>query len=227
MAIKPRAKGIPRVTAYGLLSSFAAFIIVSLTGNAAFATPDPAIVALTAAQTALDAAIAAWGPVGARGSHVDLMNLRSAALTMRNLLVQELGYVQSTVVAAGGDYAAQSAMMASSGFGVKNAPVPQGLLGQPENFHQNFRNNISIYFVGLGWKKPLGLTSPGNVKNYQIWRNPTNNVFNDPTCVGIGTATRTQFIDRTPLDTPAWYFITASNDQGLGAPTAGLLVAPI
>lgn len=229
MAIKPRGKGIPPVTKYAALSAFANGIVVSMTGNGNFAVPSPALATITAAQVALDADIAAWGPVGARGSHLDLMTMRADAFTLRNLLVQELGYVMNTVIAAGGDYAAQTAALVSSGYSAKNAPVPQGVLGPPENFHQQFLNRISIYFVGLRWKKPVGLNSPGNVKAYQVYRGLINN-FNDAQTIVIATTTRTSYIDRSiALDrnNPYYYWITASNDAGIGAPTAAVVVAAI
>lgn len=229
MAIKPRAKGIPRFTAYSALSAFAAFVISSLTTNVAFyATPAPSVIALTAQLALLDAAISAWGVVGGRGSHVQLMALRSAAFTMRNMLVQELGYVMNTVIAAGGDYATQASNVVLSGFGVKNPGTPQGLLNQPENLHQFFKNSISIYHVGLKWNPPIGVTSPGNVHNYQIYRGLTNS-FTDPSTLIIGTSTKGLFIDSAvpPAAAALYYFVTASNNFGAGSPTASLPVAPI
>ena len=229
MAIKPRAKGIPRVTAYQALVSFANDVFASMTGNAVFATPFPLLATIQTASNLLAADIAAWGPVGNRGSHLDLMTMRADALALRNLLVQELGYVQTTVVAAGGDYAAQAANMISSGFSVKNAGTPQGVLGQPENFHQQFLNRINIFFVGLRWKKPIGLTSPGNVKNYQILRGLIDDI-NDPGTVVIATTTRTSFIDKSVASNravPYYYWITASNAAGIGSPTASVIVAPL
>lgn len=226
MAQKPRIKGIPAVSKYAALLAFANNVISSVTGNLSFPTPSPTIATIQAAATALSLDITAWGPVGARGSHLNLMTMRADAFALRNLLVQLAGNILSTTIAAGGDYAAQSAMIVSSGFGVKNPGTPQGLLGVPQNFHQYFKNGISIYHVGLRWKKPVGLTSPGNVKEYQIYRSLTNDFA---TGIIIGTATRTAFIDNSPL-LPAgacYYWVTASNAAGIGAPTASLSVNSI
>lgn len=225
MALKPRVKGIPRVTAYAALVSFANSVFASMTGNLLYPTPDPALASIQTAADNVATAIAAWGPVHARGSHAQLMDLRAKALILRNLLVSLAGYVQNTVVIAGGDYATQASNIVSSGFSVKNAGVPQGVLGEPTDLHQNFKNNISIYKVGLKWKKPVGITSPGNVKNFQIFRGLTS-VFADANV--IGTSTKTSFIDETtsalPNGSTVYYFVTASNSAGIGAPTAALPV---
>jgi hypothetical protein len=226
MAQKPRIKGIPKVTDYSALVGFANTTIAGLTGNLTYPIPDPNLASIQAAVLSLQSNIAAWGPVGARGTHLDLMHMRSNAFLLRNLLVQLEGYVLSTAIAAGGDYATQSAAITSSGFGLKNPPSPQGLLGVPQNFHQFFKNGISIHNTALRWKKPLGLTSASNVKNYQIYRGASNG-FNDPTITCIGTSTRCFFIDKTLSNGPVWYFITASNDAGIGAPTAALAVNQI
>lgn len=228
MAQKPRIKGVPPVTKYSALVSLSNFVEYGLTTNIVpFPTPSPTVIALAAARAKVEADIALWGPVGGRGTHENLMTLRADALTLRNLLVQEQGYVLSTVIAAGGTYADQSLLIVDSGFGVKNAPTPQGLLGVPRNLHQFFKNGISIYHVGLKWKGPLGLTSPGNVKNYQIYRGTTSS-FTDVTTSVIGTSTKTLFIDHAPITgSPSYYWITASNSAGIGAPTAFVAVNAI
>lgn len=228
MAIKPRAKGIPPLTKYSDLHAFAISVIISLTGNANFPVPAPILVALGALEVTLAAEIAAWGPVGARGSHTDLMNLRSAALAMRNALVQEQGYVQGVCSGLVGDYAFQAAVMSGSGFGVKNAGIPQGVLAAVENFHQFFKANVSPFHVGLDWEKPLGLTSKGNVKLYRVWKNISLNNFNDPGTLVIGTTTKTRFIDPTfPVANPSYYWITPVNYAGDGAPSNAVPVAPL
>ena len=232
MAQKPRIKGIPRVTAYAALVSFGNTAIAAITGNLTFPAPFPTLIDIQSAVTLVENDIAAWGPQGARGSHQDLMTLRSDALALRNLLVQLEGYILNTVVAGGGDYAFQSSELTSSGFGVKNPPTPQGLLGVPQNLHQFFKNSISIYNVALRWKKPLGLTSPGNVKNYVIFRGQTND-FNAASTVAIGTSTRCIYIDVKPPFSggppllPFYYWVAGVNDAGVGAPTASLQVNPV
>jgi len=233
MAKKVQIKGIPRVTNYSSLSSFAGNVVTMMSnplGSAFYLTPFPTLVNVSSAKLALDNAITAWGPVGARGSHSDLMILRSASLTLYNLLVQEAGYVLNTVIAFGGDYSIQSSNLILSGFGVKNPPTPQGLLGVPQNLHQWFKNSISIYHVGLRWKKPLNLTSPGNVKEYIIYRGNQDG-FTNPTTSKIASSTRTSFIDKNPIvggsSPTSFYWITAVNTAGEGAPTASLPVDAI
>jgi len=225
MAQKPRTKGIPKVTNYSGLVTFATTCIAAITGNLLFPTPVPTLISIGTLASTVSIDIANWGPVGARGPHTALMQLRADALSLRNLLVQLEGYVLNQASLISGDYAAQSAAIVSTGFGVKNPPVPQGLLGRVQNLHQFFKDSISIYHVALKFKKPLGLTSPGNVKNFQIYRGSVDNI-NDAGTVCIGTSTKTLFIDNSPLQTAgaSYYWVTASNDAGIGAPTASLIV---
>ena len=190
-------------------------VVASLTGNAEFTTPSPLLATLTADATALDSAIALWGPVGNRGSHADLVALRAAARTAYDDLLAEAQYVQNTAqIAAGTDYVAMAAIIATSGFAIKNAPMPQGILGAPQNLHRFFANNISLYTPKLAWKKPIGLTSPNNVKSYQVFRNTVNNIL---TATVIGTSSKTSFIDTTALaGTAYWYWTKGINAAGAG-----------
>lgn len=191
-------------------------VIPSLTGNANYATPNPTLIALTADEVALSAAIATWGPVGNRGSHADLLALRAAATTAFNDLLAEAAYVQNTAqLAAGNDYVAMAVVIGTSGFGIKNAPQPQGILGAPQNLHRVFKNSISLYTPLLDWKKPIGLTSPNNVKSYQILRSLTNNLAS---ALVIATSTKTTFLDVTAgAGTVYYYWVKGVNSAGSGA----------
>lgn len=196
-------------------------VIVSLTGNGNFATPSPTLLVLQADTTAVEAAIAQWGPVGNRGSHADLLDLRQKVNVLYNDLLAEAQYVQNTAqLAAGTDYATMAAIITTSGFGVKNPPVPQGILGAPQNLHRFFKNSISLYTPLLRWKKPIGLTSPNNVKSYQILRNTVNNLL---TATVIGTSTKVEFLDNTALaGTQYFYWVKGVNTDGAGAESAVL-----
>ena len=165
---RPQVVITARVSQYSALASLAYQIVADMTiAIANFPIPSPALAAITAAANTVVANIALWDPVGNRGSHQDLLNLRASCLDLRNLLVEEEFYVQNTVPLSD-SYPDQAAWIASSGFSVKNSPTPQGSLGPPQDFHQLFQNGVSIYTPKLKWKKPLGLTSPNNCKSYTI-----------------------------------------------------------
>lgn len=210
-------------TNYNAIKTLASNVIAAMTTNvASFPTPAPTIAALALQYAALSAAITAWGPVGARGSHADLLALRAASYTMRNMLVQEAAYVQN-LVNPSDTYADQSFFISLSGFAVKNAGSPQGVLGAPENLHQAFANNVDISFAKIAFKKPLGLLSKGNVKSYTIARNLTGMLPVDADI--IATTTKTSYIDHQLLGNAlVYYFVCAVNDAGRGAWTAALPV---
>ena len=61
-------------------------IIVSLTGNANFTTPAVTLLDLQAATTDVEDAIAKWSPLGNRGAHADLLDLRQKTVTLAQLM---------------------------------------------------------------------------------------------------------------------------------------------
>lgn len=214
--MKPTATLNVKKSNYAGVVNLANRIVANMTGNLNFATPLPALAAIQAQVTICEAAIAAWGPVGNRGSHTDLLALRTATNDLYNLLLGEAAYVQNTAqILEPTDYIAQAAVINTSGFSVKNAPSPQGVLGAPQNLHRMFQNNITLYTPKLKWKKPIGLLSPNNVKSYQVLRNTVNNFL---TATVIGIATKTEFIDSTALAaTQYWYWVKGVNTDGPGA----------
>ena len=196
--------------------SIAALCQTVITGIGAnpgnFPTPSPAITILTASLVTLNAAIATWGPVHNRGSHSDWVALKAAAATVYRFLIQESAYVQN-VTDPSNPYATQAAFIVTSGFSVKNLPTPQGLLNAPEDFHQEFSNNVDPHTPFLQWKKPIGVSSINNVKSYEIFRSTVNT---QPT-VTYASVTRSRFIDTDPSikGTQLYYWIQALNDAGL------------
>jgi hypothetical protein len=218
---RPQVVITARVNQYSALASLAFQIVADMTtaiGN--FPTPSPALAVITAAADVVVTNIGLWGPVGNRGSHQDLLNLRASCLTLRNLLVEEAAYVQNSVNLAD-SYPDQAAFIASSGFAVKNSPVPQGLLGAPQNLHQLFQNGVSISTPKLKWAKPLGLTSPNNCKSYNIYRSvaPAPGTY-------LATVTRTSFIDLTaPAGSNIIYYVKGVNTDGEGAESNILEIA--
>lgn len=193
-----------------------------LTNSSYFPSPTPDMGVFGSNNLALTNAIAIWGPVGARGSHADHIALLAANAIVYNDLVTLAAYVQS-LTDLSQPYTTQATFITLSGFGVKNLPTPQGLLGVPQNFHQVFSNNVDSHTPWLDWKKPTGLTSPNNVASYEVFRS----LLNTQPILSIATTTETKFIDTDPtLVGQIWYYwIQAINDAGRGAPTASLLVS--
>jgi hypothetical protein len=209
--------------AFADISALAGNVITGLTANPVlYPAPHPTTVTLISLKSDIDIAIANWGPVHNRGSHADYLDLVAKAFTMRANLFLEAAYIQGLVNPAD-PWAVQAAFITPSGFSVKNLPTPQGLLGVPQNLHQVTNSTIATNTPMIKWNKPLGLTSPNNVKSYEVFR---SNVNIQP-LISIASVTSTKYLDLdvTIRGTQQFYWIQALNDAGLGAPTASLLVS--
>lgn len=201
---------------FQLLIDLCRNVVTHMTGNPNFATPTPTLASVTTQTDATEVALNAWGPEGNRGSHADYVALVAAAQALYNLISAEASYVQTT---SGGD----PDIIMSSGFSIKNAGSPQGPLGVPQDIQQMFSNTISIYTPKLKWKKPIGLTSPNNVKSYEIFRSGTP-VFTN--AVLLDSVTKTSFVDTTAAHGNVYYyFVRGINAAGAGAETAALFVS--
>src|SRR5437016_5752087 len=122
---------------YAKVVDLANRIVSSMTGNLSFPTPAPALASVQTQVTAVENAIAKWGPRANRGSHGDLVDLRLQALMLAEMLKAEAQYVQNTAQAtAGVDYATMGAIITSSGYQLASAKTPQGVLQKVQNFHQ-------------------------------------------------------------------------------------------
>jgi hypothetical protein len=204
---------------YAGLANLGNRAVSSLTGNGNFTTPAVTLVNLQAAITAVEDAIAVWGPKGNRGSHEDVVDLRTKALTLHGMLKAEADYVQTTAqIAAGNDFAAMAAIMVTSGFDLKNIPGPQGMLEAVQNFHRFISRSLAPNQVKLKWKHPLNVTSKSNVKSYRVLRGTTN-VFS--AAVEIGAPTKTTFIDtnNTGVSQTWFYWVVAVGSAGDSAPS--------
>jgi hypothetical protein len=193
-------------------------VIVALTANANFTTPAVSLANLGLAVTAVLDAIALWGPVGNRGSHANVVDLRLKSVTLANLLRAEADYVQATAaIAAGSDYETMAAIMTTSGFDLKSNGGPQGVLEAVQNFHRFISRSLAPNQVKLKWKKPLNVANVSNVKSYRVLRGTTS-VFSD--AVEIGNPTKASFIDTNNGVTTTWfYWVVAVNSAGDSAPS--------
>lgn len=221
--VRPQAILGVKPSNYAGVAALATLVVASLTGNATYPAPSPALADITTETDTLNDLIADWGPVGNRGSHATLLALRAQSQLVFSMLIAEAAYVQNVAqLAFGNDYPAMAASIATTGFGVKNNPNPQGVLGVPTDFRQVFANNVNPYHVKLDWLKPVGLNSPANVKSYEVLRALTND-FNDASV--IGTPTKTTYTDVTALaSTKYYYWVRGINTAGPGAQTASIEV---
>jgi len=203
--------------AYAKLVSLGNRVIASLTGNANYTTPVPALTVLQAAITDVENAIAIWGPKGNRGSHSDLLDLRAKAATLAQTLKSISQYAMNTAqTAAGSDYTAMAAILGTSGFDTLTARHPQGLLQAVRNFHAAVSPRYNPNQVKLLWRKPLNVIVVGNVKSYNIMRGTTA-VFS--AAVQIATTTKAKFVDTNSTGAvQTWfYWVVPVNTAGDGA----------
>jgi hypothetical protein len=210
---------------YAALVNLGNRVITSLTGNLSFATPDPALMALQTAVTAVENAISVWGPISNRGSHADLVDLQTKARVLANMLKSESQYVQLTAQAAAGiDYATMGAIITTSGFELASLPGPQGRLEMVQNFRQFVSRKLSRNEIKLKWKRPLNVTSKNNVKNYRVLRNTTADFT---TAVEIALVTKGTYTDtNTTAATVVWtYWVVPYNTEGAGVESNPITVA--
>jgi len=222
MANRPTPKLGVKISNYAGVLGLGNQVHDDMTTNVAdFPTPVPALATLATQLTTLTNAIATWGPVGNRGSHADLVALRVACKAVYDSLLLLAAYVQN-LVDLSLSYPDQTAFILLSGFSVKNAPTPQGVLNAPQDLVQIFADDVPLTTPKLFWKKPIGLLSPGNVKAYGILRrvNGSLTAFDD-----VGASTKTSFIDETcAINTVYEYKVVALNAYGASPASASIVV---
>ncbi len=196
----------------------------NMSGSLIFVTPAPALAVLQAAVTAVVNSYAVWAPVGGRGSHSDLLDLRNKSLTLYNLIKAEADYVQTTAqIAAGNDYSEMATIIGASGFGLKGDPTPQGVLDPVVGFRKMVSSNLNPNQVKFRWKRPLN-TPKGNVYLYRVMRAATTSFA---TAVQVATTSKTSFIDtnETGAVQTYTYWIVPVNNEGDGATSVAVTVS--
>lgn len=179
--------------------------------NPNFISPQPTLAALQAATADLTDALAIWGDTGNRGSHAAYVNLTVKAGRLHKMLTQ-LGDWCMSSVDADIPYPEQSVILGSSGFALKNAKSPQGVLEAVQDFRRFFARTVKENQVKLRWKKPLNVAVNNNVKAYVVYRSATNEFS---AAIIIGVAALTTYIDEPGAGT--WfYWITPVNNKGQG-----------
>ncbi len=195
-------------------------VILNMTSNLNFLVPSPTLLALQSALDDLNAALTLWGPKGHRGGHDAYVSLIAKAVYAHTLITQEADYCM-TAVNPTLTFEAQTVILSSSGFTLKNARTPQGILQMVQNFHRFISRAVGLNQVKLKWKKPLNVTSRANVKGYKIYRNSVN-IFSTATIINsIGI---TSYID-TPASGSWFYWVVPYNKNGDGIPSTVVFVA--
>ena len=186
-----------------------------------YATPNPAMPAFKSHIDDLTAAIAAWGPKGARGSHAQHVALVNAANVVKDDLRQLADYAQN-------QQPDNPTSWGLVGFAIKaprSKPVALGMV-------QNLRNLLSTSVVAgtarLRWKRPLG-TKAGDVKGYIIQRSSTNvqpQIDGHAIINVVGVVPNTEYTANLSDYTGSGYFwVTPFNSVGFGVTADPVIIA--
>lgn len=198
----------------GLANFGGAVYTAMLAAVATFPTPPVALATFLTDLTNFGTLITLWGPVGARGSHADLINLRAGRRLIENEMRALQAYVNS--IANG-----NSVIVVLSGFTGTNPHTPIGVLNAPQNFRQLIVRNTLPDQVVLKWKKPTNVGF-GKVPTYVVEYFNTTAVA----WVKLAISTRTKATVNNP-SLPLHSFqvrVYGVNDAGNGAPTGGITV---
>lgn len=127
-----------------------------VTNAVTFPSPPVDMVTFQADITALDAAITAWGTVGARGSHADYLALLSARQAILNDLDALGGYVQGVARANfPGSYVDQQNVVLLAAMRSKSDSNRLALWGVVNDFTVLVKQNLlGTGIIHLRWKKP-------------------------------------------------------------------------
>jgi len=223
MANRPQVKIGVKISNYAGVNALAQQVHdAMLAAVLSFPTPVPSMATFQTHINTQTTAIAAWGPEGNRGSHSDLVALRAATSVVYTDMVLLAAYVQNLVDPTD-SYPDQTTFILSSGFSVKNAATPQGVLAAPEGLIQLIQPTVSLTTPKLKWSKPVGLLSPNNVKSYKVFRKEVG-VLTDTAIVGYPT--KTSFIDTTAVGGKVYdYWVAGVNSAGEGVACAPVSVS--
>ena len=211
-------------TQYSKLVNLGNTVVTGLSGNLNFLSPAITVLSLSTAVTNLVLAIGVWGPKNNRGSHATLVDLKQKALTLHNLLKAEADYVQTqATIAAGNDYTLMATIIASSGFSIMASKHNQGVLSTVQHFGFMASGSLNRNQVKMVWAKPLDVTTPTNVRGYNVYRSATNSFAG---AVQINTVVKAEFIDTNNTGaTVTWfYFVAAVGSAGQGAVSTPITV---
>jgi hypothetical protein len=183
----------------------------NMDGNTHFNNPQPSLVTVLNASNALGDVIVKWGDTGNRGSHKDHLDVIYRSRLLHSLLTQ-LGAWCMSSLDPGMGYPAQTTILATSGFPLKNARSSVGRLQAVREFERIFARNVGEDQVKLRWKKPLGVAISTNVKSYIIYRSAS---LNFSTASIIDCVQITAYKDK-PGEGTWYYWVVPGNTNGFG-----------
>lgn len=201
---------------FSKILNLAKTVYESMLLNPGFINPQPTLPALKTAADELREAISKWGRTGNRGSHADYVNLATKAGYLHDLLTQ-LGEWCMSSIPADMPFTEQATLLGSTGYALKNAKTPQGMLEAVQNFNRIFARNVQEWQVKLRWNKPLNVANNNNVKSYVIYRSKVNE-FSSATIINV--VSKTSYIDE-PGSGTWFYWITPVNNKGQGIISEG------
>lgn len=200
-----------KYTYTGLAGYGGAIYAAMLAAAATFPTPPVLLANFLTDLTNFGTLITLWGPVGARGSHLDLVNLRAGQALIQSDIRQLQAYVN---VVANGD----ATLVALAGFTGTNPHTPVGVLNAPQNFRQLITRNTLPGQAILKWKRPTA-SGFGKVPTYLV------QAFLAGNWVQLAISSRTKATINNPGGTNnAQIRVLGVNDAGNGTPTAAITV---
>lgn len=196
---------------FSKLVALAESVYAGLDMNPDFPNPQPTLADLSLSIAEVKNAMAGWGEKGNRGSHVNYVNLMTKAIHLHSILTQLGEWCMSSMNSAL-PYPEQRVLLESTGFELKRAKTPQGVLEAVQNFRRFIARNIPEGQVKLAWRQPLNVTTPTNVKGYVVYRSKTE-VFS--TAIVIAVSSKASYID-SPGPGKWFYWVTPFNNKGEG-----------
>jgi hypothetical protein len=167
-----------------------------------------------------NAAIAAWGVKGNRGSHTTHLALIAERTIIRNDLRMLANYAVTTEPENPDSWE-------KIGFKVRHGKTPPQSLQMVQNFRHFISRDVPVTSIKLRWKRPLD-TRKSDVKGYVIQRSGADQYPEPDGTRGItnvvGLVPNTQFIDEDPFVGPNFYWVTPFNSEGLGVHSESVLV---
>ena len=181
-----------------------------------YPAPTPAMPLFQTDIDALAAAITAWGPKGARGSHQQHLDLIDAAEVVRDDYRQLALYAMLTKP---GDTSSWVAL----GFSIKNPKSKPVALEAVQNFHRFISRSIGDGLIKLKWKRPLNAKTT-DVACYIVQCSATG--VQPPLPDGhaiiniVDVVTKTSVIINPPFVGANYFWVTPLNSGGLGVSSA-------
>ena len=205
---------------YETLSTKAQAVHDGLVVNVAdYPAPNPTMPDFQTDIDSLNAAIVAWGPVGARGSHAQHLALVAMANIVKNDYRMLAAYAMNTMPNNPDSWVA-------AGFavkGVRTAPQPLQVV---QNFHRFISRTIVEGTIKLKWKRPLD-TKSSEVKGYiiQYSNSPVQPMIDGSRGVVnvVSVQTRTSLIVTPPYVGANYFWVTPFNSVGYGVSSEAVL----